>query len=320
MMTILTWLKFQLEWTLVGRMLGVLFVVSQAVLVSGCSDDSVTNGDSSQPEIAEIAQALDMAWSFQFPRTDFVAGSYSGRDFLSPSNHLGEDSAHAHYARVHAVGNGVVKFSGAASGYGKAVAIEHQLPNNEYVVSIYGHLCSHAGYPTIANGALVTKGQLIGYVGSDAENGDGAEHIHLGIRKGAWDGKICGYSGTTGCTARNYYDPTTFINERSGGLRVISGVSVNAPSASGTLTFTAQVQNGYYYGGNFEFRISTGSTTSALVTQWLNPQDTRTLSFSQVINTSGSHSATLQFKAPNTATWWTVTPSSGASNPVSFTR
>jgi murein DD-endopeptidase MepM/ murein hydrolase activator NlpD len=158
--------------------------------------------------------AQETARSFQLPRADFVAGSYAGRSFLSPGNHLGEDSAHPHYEPVHAIANGIVRDSGTATGYGRVVVVEHKLPDGTYVTSISGHLCGHSGYPLKAAGSVVKKGEVIGYIGSDAENGDGREHLHLGIRKGAYDGSICGYSRAPHCLPESYHPPTEFINQR----------------------------------------------------------------------------------------------------------
>ncbi|MCP4549388.1 MAG: M23 family metallopeptidase [bacterium] len=287
-------------------------------------------GDGGAGELGENREiptkSQETAWSFAFPRSNFVAGSYAGRRFLVPSNHLGDDSAHNHYDAVYAVANGIVKFASTASGYGRAVVIEHLLPDGSNVVSIYGHLCGHSGYPLISNGSTVTKGQVIGYVGDDAENGDGAEHIHLGMRKNAYDGYFCGYTGIPQCTADHYWDPTAYINDRSNSLKVTSGLSVNpsSPLAGSVFSISATVFNYYYYGGNFQFRVVFklgGATeyTSPTATEWLNPGDSRFLNFDQYLAQPGGYTATLELKAPGTQTWWPVGTTGGGVNPRSFT-
>jgi murein DD-endopeptidase MepM/ murein hydrolase activator NlpD len=269
---------------------------------------------------------LETAWTFQLPRPDYRAASYAGRDFLSPSNHLGEDSAHPHYTPIYAIANGVVKVAQTAQGYGRAVVIEHRLPDGTYVTSIYGHLCGHQGYPLIRNGSLVTKGQLIGYIGSDDENGDGREHLHLGIRVGRYDGYFCGYTGTPQCTASRYHRPTEFINARRNGLNVVSGISLSpsSPVVNSPITLTAGATNNHYYGGNFSFRlrISAGSTvvaTSSELTRWLNPRDSTTLTFDTTLRSTGTYQAALEVRAPGTETWWPIPASGSGANPRSFT-
>ena len=158
-----------------------------------------------------------VAASFQFPTEGYEAGSAHGRRYLSPANHLGDDSRHEHLTPVVAIGNGVVRHvrRGGLKGYGSVVAVEHALPDGEVVVSIYGHLCNHEGYRIpVAVGDVVKKGTLLGFIGDDGENGHGPEHIHLGIRRGPYDGVVCGYSGPRGCSSADFHDPTAFINAR----------------------------------------------------------------------------------------------------------
>jgi hypothetical protein len=286
-------------------------------------EEALTEGVSVRPL---PASSLETAWTFQLPRSDYRAGSYDGRDFLSPSNHLGEDSAHPHYAPVYAVANGVVKIAQTAQGYGRAVVIEHRLPDGNYVTSIYGHLCGHQGYPLIRNGSLVTKGQLIGYIGSDDENGDGREHLHLGIRIGRYDSYFCGYTGLPQCTASRYHRPTEFINARRNGLNVISGISLSSssPVVNSPIRLTAGVTNNHYYGGNFSFRlrISAGSTivaTSSELTRWIEPRDSATMTFDATLRSTGTYQAALEVRAPGTETWWPIPASGSGVNPRSFT-
>ena len=42
----------------------------------------------------------------------------------------------------------------------------------------------------------VSRGQLIGYIGDDDENGDGAPHLHFGMKLGKYDATFPGYCGT----------------------------------------------------------------------------------------------------------------------------
>ncbi|MEM7156495.1 MAG: M23 family metallopeptidase [Myxococcota bacterium] len=159
----------------------------------------------------------EVATSFQFPTEGYEAGSAHGRRFLVPNNHVGDDSKHEHLTPVFAIGHGIVRQArrGGLEGYGSVVAVEHQLPSGEYVVSIYGHLCNHSGHRIPVDvGDVVRKGELLGYIGDDDENGHGPEHIHLGIRRGEYDGHVCGYVGPRFCKVSRFYDPTAFIEAR----------------------------------------------------------------------------------------------------------
>jgi murein DD-endopeptidase MepM/ murein hydrolase activator NlpD len=198
----------------------------------------------------------ETAWTFALPRPDFVAGSYQGRTFLSPSNHLGEDSEHPHREPVFAIADGRVKEACRATGYGRVVVVEHRLPDGSAVSSIYGHLCGHPGFPLAADGSRVKRGEIVGYIGHRSENGDGLEHLHLGIRKGRYDGNFCGYARWPSCTPKHYHPPTEFIRARAGSMRLTSRLeSFPATYGSPEITLKASVVNGFFWGGAFEFRL-----------------------------------------------------------------
>lgn len=251
----------------------------------------------------------ETAWSFAFPRPDFVAGSYDRRTFLSPSNHLGEDSEHAHHDSIHAIADGIVRESCRATGYGRVVVVEHRLPDGVQVCSIYGHLCGHSGFPLIRDNSLVKKGDVVGYIGDRFENGDGLEHLHLGIRKGAYDGYFCGYARSPNCTAKHYHPPTKFIQARSGLMRLASRIE-SFPTAPGNrdVTFKAGVVNGFFYGGEFEFRLrvpegGTERFTSEIQKRKLAPGTTASLLFPTGLPDSRTPPAVLEMRAPGTETW-----------------
>lgn len=140
--------------------------------------------------------------AFQPPVTpeQYRPGSYRNRSFLSPPEHVGGDTAHREGTPITSIGPGKIVWYGPASGYGElTVVIEHDLlkpqpfPNGNgqirrtrFFISIYGHLrpSKNRGGARLPwkVGDLVQIGDLIGYVNDDAHNGDGAEHLHFGIR------------------------------------------------------------------------------------------------------------------------------------------
>lgn len=275
-------------------------------------DSAASDGAKSRSVRLFSRPSPETAWSFAFPRPDFAAGSYQGRTFLSPSNHLGEDSHHDHHDSVHAIAAGVVRESCRADGYGRVVVVEHRLPDGSHVCSIYGHLCGHPGFPLVRDGALVKKGEVVGYIGDRYENGDGLEHLHLGIRKGSYDGYFCGYARSPHCTPKHYLPPTEFIRARSGEMRLASRIE-SFPMIPGSrdLAFKATVANGFFYGGDFEFRLRVlaGETvrfTSAAQKRKLAPGASVSLLFPTALPDARTPQAVIEARAPGTETWRAV--------------
>jgi fibronectin type 3 domain-containing protein len=138
--------------------------------------------------------------------------------------HLAEDAVASASTPVYATANGTVKFAGTGvAGYGGVIVIEHNT-GTEFVTSLYGHLSASLNLQVGAN-QTVSKGQLIGYVAFDSEDGGSwGPHLHFGIRKGAYSTQqICGFwpyvgysQSCSGMTHQQYkdlwYDPTDFIN------------------------------------------------------------------------------------------------------------
>jgi len=89
--------------------------------------------------------------------------------------HTGVDFAAQRGTPVRAVGDGVIAEAGWNGGYGKAIDITHDTT----YMSRYAHLDSFA--PGIKAGAAVTKGQVIGYVGSTGRST--GPHLHFELYK-----------------------------------------------------------------------------------------------------------------------------------------
>ena len=243
-----------------------------------------------------------------------------------PANHLGEDSAHRHHDPIHAIANGIVRYSGKATGYGRVVVVEHQLPDGVRLCSIYGHLCGHAGYPLTPKGSTVVAGEVVGYIGDAYENGDGREHLHLGIRRGAYDGVFCGYLRRPECTPRHYEHPTPFIERRSGSLTLVAGPLPAAaqPAVGERTSFEATVQNGFHYGGKFELRLRFQPASgepffSPEETKRLAPGRQAPLTFTQEFERPGRFAAVLEMRAPGTSAWLEVESSGAAGKPCNVT-
>jgi murein DD-endopeptidase MepM/ murein hydrolase activator NlpD len=89
--------------------------------------------------------------------------------------HTGVDFAAQRGTAVRAVGDGVIGDAGWNGGYGKSIDVKH----DSTYMSRYAHLDRFA--PGIHAGASVTKGQIIGYVGSTGRST--GPHLHFELYK-----------------------------------------------------------------------------------------------------------------------------------------
>ena len=89
--------------------------------------------------------------------------------------HTGVDFAAQRGTPVRAVGDGIIAEAGWNGGYGKAIDLKHDTT----YMSRYAHLDSFA--EGIQNGVAVTKGQVIGYVGSTGRST--GPHLHFEFYK-----------------------------------------------------------------------------------------------------------------------------------------
>jgi murein DD-endopeptidase MepM/ murein hydrolase activator NlpD len=69
----------------------------------------------------------------------------------------------------------------AGMAWGGLVAIEHHLPDNGFVTTVYGHLDPKI---LVSIGDVVKIGQPIGAIGSARANGGYTPHLHFGVRSG----------------------------------------------------------------------------------------------------------------------------------------
>jgi murein DD-endopeptidase MepM/ murein hydrolase activator NlpD len=137
--------------------------------------------------------------------------------------HTGEDANGNGGTPVRAVADGSVSYSGTAGGYGWLIVIDH--PGSD-VYSLYGHLSTRR--EKVSSGERVRRGQVIGYIAYNDEDGSGqgypewGPHLHFAIRKGSrgdypesgderWEaGYTSAYPPDIG-----WVDPTDFIKMRS---------------------------------------------------------------------------------------------------------
>ena len=117
-------------------------------------------------------------------------------------NHDGIDISNNTGTPIYAADKGsVVRAQTSYDGYGMNIVLKHTLPNGDAVYTLYGHL---SGF-NVSAGEAVTRGQLIGVMGSTG-NSTGP-HLHFMIIDGAgYDGPSCKYANS------KCYRPRDYIN------------------------------------------------------------------------------------------------------------
>ena len=196
---------------------------------------------------------IPITWnSISYPVFPYTSGSYNGRSFYYNNVHLGEDIDLAEGAEIRAIADGYIKKYGSAIGYGNlVVVIEHELNSSNYVsnnfhfyegeiktktltdskyCSIYGHLRKDTLSWSV--GDFVKKGDIIGYIENEAYNGDGDEHLHMGIFGGKWIGYYFGYENTAKYTYSNvkyYVSAKELIEKLMSGIDVVDFWLISDP-------------------------------------------------------------------------------------------
>lgn len=163
------------------------------LLLSACSQTPEICPRHTTVELdAPEAYSADEALPFQFPldepesytfpiMTNFVTCGWESE--TRKECHAAEDYSGDPGTPVYAIADGELSFSGPMGGYGWLIIIDH--PQGD-LYSLYGHLSPSRWE---AKPGPVVKGQLIGYLGDDNENGGSDEnplipHLHFGIRTG----------------------------------------------------------------------------------------------------------------------------------------
>jgi peptidase M23-like protein len=129
--------------------------------------DSVRNG-------VERRQALAAATPSIWPVTGWLTSNFGGRrdPFTGGSDfHPGLDISAPYGERVCAAADGMVTSAGPSGSYGNLVTIDHGFG----ITTRYGHLSRFA----VRSGQRVSRGEVIGYVGSTGRST--SSHLHYEI-------------------------------------------------------------------------------------------------------------------------------------------
>jgi murein DD-endopeptidase MepM/ murein hydrolase activator NlpD len=141
--------------------------------------------------VLKSACGADVSDSFTYPMSPYVEVHryYEEWAEVFGKYHAAQDLLGNGGDPVYAVANGVVSYSYGEGGewamYGYVITIDHELPDGSGVYSLYGHLSTRRWKRS--EGEEVHKGDIIGYVGDDDEDGSLTQwgpHLHFGIRIG----------------------------------------------------------------------------------------------------------------------------------------
>ncbi|MFH0928424.1 MAG: M23 family metallopeptidase, partial [bacterium] len=185
------------------------FALLGALVLLGCAPIEVDPRVPAQNSAAKTqreanrrppAYSATLASDYLDPLDLFGLGLYNHREFgcCSP-RHLGVDLLARAGTPVKALAPGVIlpsPISGPHCQYGYVVVVWTKLDDGAEEVTVYGHLSGRSGERPKLSGT-VGQGEILGYIGhsggvspagercgEDDENGDGTEHLHLGMRYG----------------------------------------------------------------------------------------------------------------------------------------
>ena len=246
----------------------VALLVFITILLTHCGDGVVMPlGEDPLVEPGENATSIDAIGAapacdlgtIGYPVMDRRAYThvYRGRGFYTDGNHLGLDMDYPEGTPVYPIGPGIIRIYRPATGYGTlAIVVEHcarlgfevtngvgGLVHGQRFLTVYGHLRRTTGYNAGRSlawqvGDRVTPYDVIGYVQRDSDNGDGAEHVHLGVRLQTMQDAITsdptawfrGYDSATS-QRRWFADPARFYRELADQITLLDdpGAYVETP-------------------------------------------------------------------------------------------
>lgn len=106
---------------------------------------------------------------------------FGAPDAIDGSGHNGTDLADPGGTPIYAAADGVVSLAAARPSYGNVVQLSHGAADDGHRYdTLYAHMQSFC----VSAGSVVSKGQLIGYVGNtgDVRGKNGGYHLHLELR------------------------------------------------------------------------------------------------------------------------------------------
>lgn len=118
--------------------------------------------------------------TFTKPASGRLSSGFGYRGFNGGGFHYGVDIAQSGTVPIVAAADGVVIRSYYSSSYGNCVMISHSI-NGQTYTTVYAHMSSRS----VSDGAVVSKGQLIGYMGNTGDSY--GQHLHFELHRGPWN-------------------------------------------------------------------------------------------------------------------------------------
>lgn len=129
-----------------------------------------------------VATAPVSSGTFTSPTQGSITSGFGYRTiFGNREFHYGVDIAKRGTVPVVAAADGVVLRSQVMGTYGNVIMISHSIDGQTYT-TVYAHLNSRL----VGNLATVSKGQIIGYMGSTGRSS--GQHLHFELHRGEWNG------------------------------------------------------------------------------------------------------------------------------------
>jgi peptidoglycan hydrolase CwlO-like protein len=117
--------------------------------------------------------------AFTRPAEGYLSSGFRTGD--RPDHH-GIDIAKAGTVPIVAAADGYVLRSYTSSSYGECIFITHSVKGQIYT-TVYAHMRS--GSRQVSEGATVSKGQIIGYMGNTGDSY--GQHLHFEVHRGTWE-------------------------------------------------------------------------------------------------------------------------------------
>lgn len=206
------------------------------------------------------------AAGYQLPCSPYKLSGYDFGEWSSGMRgyHAGQDVACSVGTPVYAAADGQVVYSARTPDsyrWGNLILIQHVNPDGSQVTSINGHLSNDR---RVANGQMVTKGQLIGFIGPawTLENGNWGDHLHFGLHYGPYAAAIGTYAPNirgyeSAALLPSYAHPSNYI----GGRLVTYDYQIESVPGQGT------------YGKNEEYYIDFNLRNTGTATWKMNGPD-----------------------------------------------
>ena len=118
--------------------------------------------------------------TFTRPAAGTVTSGFGYRSFNGGGFHYGVDIAKGGSVPIVAAADGVVIRSYYSPSYGNCIMVTHSI-NGQTFTTVYAHLSDRS----VGDGAVVSKGQVIGYMGNTGDSF--GQHLHFEVHRGAWN-------------------------------------------------------------------------------------------------------------------------------------